>query len=177
MLMSQDGTQTSIFDSANSGDCRHLTRTIRTTPDINVRDSYGRTALHYAALNGHSDAARILIHNGADVNPLALNDGASPLHYACLNGHFHTASLLLSQGADVAVQTRRERLTPLHMAVMTHDARLIRLLLNHKADALTTDLHGATSISLAQSHGYNSLARMLTRASMKAGTPSDGPQL
>jgi ankyrin repeat protein len=37
--------------------------------NVNVKDDeYGWTPLHYAALNGHIEIARLLLQNGADVN-------------------------------------------------------------------------------------------------------------
>lgn len=66
--------------------------------DVNSRDDYGRTPLHYAAISRHWGIARVLIFHGADVNMVA-NDGYTPLDIAICVGDTDTAKLLRSHGA------------------------------------------------------------------------------
>lgn len=47
-----------------------------------LRDEAGATPLHYAALNGHREIARLLISRGADVNCLDTRFGATPAGWA-----------------------------------------------------------------------------------------------
>jgi len=49
--------------------------------DINIKSSYGRTALHEAALHGKVEIVKLLLENGADVNAKN-NRGETPLFYA-----------------------------------------------------------------------------------------------
>lgn len=63
---------------------------------VNVSNQDGFTALHMAALHGHSELAALLLRHGANAN--AKNAQlAAPLHLACQRGHsqvtlpWHTA--------------------------------------------------------------------------------------
>ncbi|HEY7284068.1 MAG TPA: ankyrin repeat domain-containing protein [Vicinamibacterales bacterium] len=60
----------------------------------------GMTPLLYAARQGYTDAARVLLDAGVPVNQLKGGDGASALLVATVNGQFDLASLLLERGAN-----------------------------------------------------------------------------
>jgi ankyrin repeat protein len=60
----------------------------------------GMTPLHFAAREGHVDAARALLDAGADVNQPREGDLTTPLLIATLNGHFDLGKYLLERGAD-----------------------------------------------------------------------------
>ena len=53
---------------------------------VDVRDSGGRTPLHYAAKHGHELCVRELVTLGAIIDPKT-NISRTPLHYAAVNGH------------------------------------------------------------------------------------------
>lgn len=58
------------------------------TANIIARDSYGNTALHDASINGQSDALRLLLNRGAEVNVKTL----TATHRCILRSHFLTRS-------------------------------------------------------------------------------------
>ncbi|KAJ3003934.1 UNVERIFIED_CONTAM: hypothetical protein HDU68_005425, partial [Siphonaria sp. JEL0065] len=53
---------------------------------VNDKNAIKSTPLHYAALDGHVDAARLLLDNGAIVNAQDTSKW-TPLHFAAENGH------------------------------------------------------------------------------------------
>ena len=63
-------------------------------PDINQRDSRGRTALHVAAANGRLPAVKQMIEQGADI-ALVDDYGFTALHWAAQNGHQEVARHLV----------------------------------------------------------------------------------
>lgn len=75
----------------------------------------GMSALLYAAREGNTDVARILIEAGADIEATEIN-GIGPLLMALLNNQLDTAYLLLDRGARVNVEDFWGR-TPLFAAV------------------------------------------------------------
>ena len=60
----------------------------------------GMTALHYTMRDGQTEAARLLLESGADINQVTLGDQSTPLLVAIINGNFDLAMMLLEMGAD-----------------------------------------------------------------------------
>ncbi|KAH8810072.1 ankyrin repeat-containing domain protein, partial [Hyaloscypha sp. PMI_1271] len=58
------------------------------------------TPLHVAAERGYEDAARTLLHAGADVSA-RYHDGRTPLHLAAEHGQVDVIELLLERDAHV----------------------------------------------------------------------------
>ena len=60
----------------------------------------GMTALLFASRDGHVEAARALVEEGANVNNLGEGEKLSPLVMAIVNGHFDLAKYFLEKNAD-----------------------------------------------------------------------------
>jgi ankyrin repeat protein len=61
--------------------------------DVNARERYNRTALHFAALTGNLDVVELLIANGADI--LAKDvDNLTPLDNAISSKHDDVVAVL-----------------------------------------------------------------------------------
>ena len=66
--------------------------------DVNEKDDfYGRTPLHYAAVNGRKVIVELLIAKGADVNAKD-EDGRTPLDATSVFNKTETADLLRKHG-------------------------------------------------------------------------------
>lgn len=72
-------------------------------------------ALHFAARDGYSETAMLLLDAGADVNALAA-DGKNALALAIFNGHYDLASQLIDRGSNPN-QADARGFTPLFWAV------------------------------------------------------------
>jgi ankyrin repeat protein len=82
--------------------------------DVNAKDNDKYTLLHWAAYNGHTSVAELLLKFGANVNEKS-NDGATPLRCAAYNGQTAVAELLIKSGADV--NEKRNNWTALKTAI------------------------------------------------------------
>jgi len=74
--------------------------------DVNLKDGYDATPLHYACAAGHPRLAALLLEHGADPNRQRI-DGETPLHQAVrgsLGGHQQCVLLLLAWGGDPLVR-------------------------------------------------------------------------
>ena len=89
-----------LWHAARIGDLPAMKRYIADGEDVNALDDYlNLSPLTWAALNGQTEAARILIENGADVN-IRDDKGSTPLHGAVAFGRADVAKLLVETGAD-----------------------------------------------------------------------------
>ena len=69
---------------------------------VDATDAEGRTALFFAAANGHADVVDLLLSKDADPN-MANEQGGTALHWACVNGHGGVVAKLLEAGAKATL--------------------------------------------------------------------------
>ena len=85
--------------------------------EINARDKYGWTALHFASLYGHLEIVKELHEAGAEIEAKTNNNGMTALHYASRNGHLEIVKYLVEKGADIEAKTNYNK-TSLHLAFL-----------------------------------------------------------
>ena len=59
-----------LFDAAKNGELKRARAAIEGGADIDARDQWQESPLHWAAACGHTAIAQLLIEKGADVNAL-----------------------------------------------------------------------------------------------------------
>ena len=114
-------------------------------------DDNERTPLYVACRAGHTDAARVLVAAGAEVNRSkvsVLARGVTALHAAAHFGHLETAKFLVEAGAYVDMPS--DKGTPLFIACQRGHAHVARLLVvNRGALDLADEIDGATPLLIA----------------------------
>jgi len=122
-------------------------------------DEYGRSALHYAALDGDAENALSLIRSGTDIN-LADKNGWTPLHFAAQAQSVAVARVLVENGAMVDPHDSHGN-TPLFRAVFESRGRgeMIQFLLGKGADPNLKNKAGQTPVGLARLIGNFNVKR------------------
>ncbi|PIA48891.1 hypothetical protein AQUCO_01300054v1 [Aquilegia coerulea] len=88
-----------IHEFAREGEIDNLHKHIGDGESVNLKDSEGRTPLHWAVDRGHSDIVELLLSKNADVNAKD-NEGQTPLHYAAVCDREDIAEILVKGNAD-----------------------------------------------------------------------------
>ena len=84
---------TPLFFAVASGPNGHpelVSILVKKGADVNVRDTLGRTPLHYASELGQDDNLEMLLNHGADPNVMDTETKKSPLLLAIENGQFNS---------------------------------------------------------------------------------------
>ncbi|KAN0070487.1 hypothetical protein V8E54_011356 [Elaphomyces granulatus] len=123
-------------------------------------DRYGRTALSYAAWNGHMATVKLLLGAGARVDSTD-EIGGTPLSYAICNGHKDVVELLLKKGTQVDSPNNICKALLLSAAEKGHEA-VVELLLEKGADLESKDdASSQTLLSLAAEKGHGAVVKLL----------------
>lgn len=129
--------------------------------DVNARDFYNNTVLHYSLLYGGTvEICKLLIDNGADLS--ATNSAKNTvLHTAIIQQvNIELLQYIIDNGADVdAVNQANETL--LHKAVRENNAAMVEFLIINDANVDALDNNGNSLLYCAADHGSLDAARLL----------------
>ncbi len=117
-----------VADAAMRDDADAVRALLAEGADVNAARGDGMTGLHWAALNGNAEIARLLIGAGAALEAGTRLGAHRPLHVAARAGHGEVVETLVDAGADVAALTETGAV-PLHFAAASGDLRAVTALL------------------------------------------------
>jgi len=125
-------------------------------------DDDGRTALSWAACNGHSGVMKLLLGR-KDVSPDRPNkDGETPFLWAAKNGHSGAVKLLLERKDVSPDRPGNYGQTPLSWAAWNGHDGVVKLLLEWKdITPDRSDNDGRTPLSWAASNGNGGVVKLL----------------
>lgn len=107
--------------------------------DVNIKDKYGNTPLHFALEYGTYDSVLFLLENGADIEAKN-NRGVTPIH---LSKDIKTTNLLVKKGADIYVMDKDGN-TPLHSAAKAGNIESVKIFCNKGLDVNKKNKNGNT---------------------------------
>ena len=126
---------------------------------VDLKDSYRRTPLSYAAENGHKAVVQLLLDKGADLE--ANEDGQTPLLWAVEEGLEAVVRLLLDKGANLEAKDEDGQ-TPISSAAKQGHETVVRLLLDKGAGLETKDgIFNQTPLFWAAEEGHEAVVQLL----------------
>ena len=164
LLLAQGAWGTSASDAADryyrairNNDVTAL-RSLIKSGDVNTRDKRDTTPLMFASAIGTSEAMRLLIDAGADVNAKNAFDATALMWCA---GDIYKIKLLVSNGAGVNARSKQGR-TPLLIAAASNDSyEVVKFLMDSGADVSARDSMGQTALLLATAANDTATIKLL----------------
>ncbi|XP_018322855.1 ankyrin repeat family A protein 2 [Agrilus planipennis] len=126
---------------------------IKNEQDVDVYDSKGLTALHWAAAYGQIASVQLLVQHGAEIDKMS-PDGETPLLLAANGGHHDVVRLLLNYGANVNHADDIGNTALMYAASGNHPHTCNELLLRG-ADITLTNNCNETAFDLAIAYNSN----------------------
>jgi ankyrin repeat protein len=152
--------QTEVADAAMRRNDAELRRLVQSGADVNLRQTDGATALHWAAYYGDAGMALLLLEAGADASA-ANREGSTPMWLAASQGNAAMISALLEGGADANEQLPLGR-RPLMLAARSGHVDAVRALLDHRAEVnAKEDARGTTALMQAADQGHADVIALL----------------
>lgn len=132
---------------------------IRNGANINEIDSWGRQAIHYAAMENYLATTDMLIYYDAEINdPDAF--GITPLMYAVNNKHDSISYLLINYGADIYVYSNDGN-SLMHLAAIAGNDSFIKKYHHLYINSPAYNRDSLTVLDLAIVNGNRDLVRFL----------------
>ena len=157
---------TPLMIAAIRGHINALTLLIKHGADVDLQDSDGYKALHFAVYGSDisSEIFSCLIGIGADVNART-NNGVTPLMIAAEEGHINAVTSLVKCGANVHLQDKDGQ-TALHHAMQspqTSICEVLSCLIKNGADVNAHTFHNETPLMLASRDDHVNVVTFLIK--------------
>ena len=125
---------------------------------VNIKDSWGKAPLLWAAKHGQSDIAELLLNNGADINARGGFYG-NALQVASSGGHETVVKLLLDRGAKLNMQD--ESCNMLQTAAATGHELIVKALLSKFVNVNAQGGFYGNALQAASAEGHELLVQLL----------------
>ncbi|CAG8575033.1 13340_t:CDS:2, partial [Racocetra fulgida] len=155
---------------------------------VNIADTNGKTALHWAAEYGHTTVVEILIKYKAEINCIDAN-GKTALHAAAENGHTTVIEILIKYKTEANFADKNSKTalllaaakvnavdingkTALYLATENGHLNVVKALIN-KTDVNITDKNNLTVLHIAAKMGYEEIVKILVETAQINATDNN----
>lgn len=152
-----------IFYCAGSG---HWSPGNEYTPLIGFYHYHkGATLLQVASAQGNSEAVKILLSKGVDINALNSSE-TNALCYAIIYNRRNIVKILIENNVDIKARVFN-RAIPLHIASWSNTAKIGKMLIEQGADISAKDKFGCTPLHYAAFTGSMDMVKLLVARGAK----------
>lgn len=157
-----DFGQTALTTAVSYNSINTVNRLLSMGADVNFQYENKATALYFAAQDGRTSIAEILVKNGANTEQRCIDSNWRALHIACAGGHIDVVKVLLANGADINAKNDF-LMTPLHYAVWNNHSDIADYLLKNGASVNEEMIEGYTPLELAVQKGNSRIQGILMK--------------
>ena len=150
-----------ILQAVARGDAKDLKNHLLLGADANQTNKQGWSLLHFAAVRGKTECAKVLIDNGAKLNPQT-SAKKTPLHYAADRGFIELTKLLVENKAKLDLRDA-EGWTPLHYAAEKDRVEVAAYLLSKGAEVDILSILGGTPLHEAAASSSPEMINLLLK--------------
>ena len=152
-----------LIQAVEASDLKKAQKLISKGANVSQTDSFGFSALSYAARAGDKKMAQLLLNSGADVNAQSYTQNGTALASAAQNSNAETVRILLAAGAHVNDRDGAGW-TPLFNAALKGDLEIVEALISAGANVNARSSSGWTALKEAQMRGHEAVAQRLKSA-------------
>ncbi|SVA79717.1 uncharacterized protein METZ01_LOCUS132571 [marine metagenome] len=161
-LLAAASADAPIADASMRNDAAQVRLLVANGAEVNAAHGDGMTGLHWAAENGNSEIANILLESEADVEAVTRLGAYRPLHLAARRGHTSVIQLLLDASADPEVESTTGSVRPLHFAAASGNAAAVQAMITHGVELNAKEsMWGQTPLMFAAAAGRTEVIRLL----------------
>ena len=162
-LIRKHGSNYALITATRKRNPEQIKMALDAGADIDTKaEEYG-APLVFAASNGYTKTAKLLIDNGANVNAKRYYFDLPPLMCATANGHAKTAKLLIDNGANVNAKDNHDY-TPLIWAAIGGNTKTAKLLIDNGANVNAKDDERKTPLMHATMENRPEIVKLLIAA-------------
>jgi len=100
-----------VHEAAKIGAMKLMEFIFRTSFDLNAKDNHGRTAWHWACINGQTETVQLIVQSskdfGIDLNAKDNNERTA-WQFACQYGQTETVQLIIQSSKDFGIDLNYE---------------------------------------------------------------------
>lgn len=160
---SDEEGMTPLMNAVQGGNIPLIKTILKKKVDLETKNKLGDTALAMAVGEDQSDAAKILINAGANVDVTVSTEKKDTLLIAAAKSHLETTKLILSKNNTLLNKTNTAGDTALMASVRYGYNDIAQLLISKGADTKLKNKAGKTALDIAKESNNDEAIKLLSK--------------
>ncbi len=158
--LTQEEKISQLFKAVENNNILVVGSLLKQDIDLEAKDKWGYTLLHWACEKGYVEIATLLIQHGHKVE-VTEDWGNTPFHFACGNGHITIVTLLIQHNVKLESQNALGN-TSLHVACKNRHSKIAAFLIQQTPNLLNiVNRKNETPLHLTCEEGQVEIADVL----------------